>query len=95
MEKAEKTAVCAMSDSSNINGALFLYWFKWLESLLPPERTQKLLLDRHFAHINLEAVKYGSDRDVHLFVLPAHTSHFLQPLDVAVYGFFKRYYERV
>ncbi|KAE8897004.1 hypothetical protein PF003_g18919 [Phytophthora fragariae] len=77
----------------NINGKLFLHWFKWFVSLLPPERPQLLVLDGHLAHIQLDVVKYGTENDVHLFVLPAHTSHFLQPLDVAVFGVFKTLYE--
>ncbi|KAE9116775.1 hypothetical protein PF005_g9599 [Phytophthora fragariae] len=93
MAKAEKSARCAASDSSNINGKLFLYWFKWFVSLLPPERPQLLVLDGHLAPIQLDVVKYGTENDVHLFVLPAHTSHFLQPLDVAVFGVFKTLYE--
>lgn len=94
MEEAEKTARCAISESSNIKGKLFLHWFKWFVSCLPPGRPQLLLLDGHFAHIQIDAVKYGTDRGVHLFILPAHTSHFLQPLDVSVFGPFKRYYEK-
>jgi hypothetical protein len=93
MEKAEPSARCATSDSSNINGKLFLYWFKWFVSLLLPERPQLLILDGHFAHIQIDVVKYGTEDGVHLFVLPAHTSHLLQPLDVAVLGVLKRGYE--
>ncbi|KAL4176794.1 hypothetical protein KRP22_001735 [Phytophthora ramorum] len=93
MDKAKESARCAASDSSNINGKLFLYWFKWFVSLLSPERSQLLVLDGHFAHIQLDAVNYGMEKDVHVFVLPAHTSHFLQPLDVAVFEVFKRRYE--
>lgn len=92
MKGTEDVARCAMSESSNINGKLFLHWFKWFVELLPPERPQLLLLDGHFAHIQLAVVKYGMEHDVHLFVLPAHTSHFLQPLDVSVFGSFKTGY---
>ncbi|EEY58182.1 uncharacterized protein PITG_00808 [Phytophthora infestans T30-4] len=41
----------------------------------------------------LHAVKYGQEHDVHIIVLPAHTSNFLQPLDVSVFGSFKRRYQ--
>ncbi|KAE8876377.1 hypothetical protein PF005_g19301 [Phytophthora fragariae] len=91
--KAKKTARCAASYISNINGKWFLYWVKWFVSLLPPERPQLLVLDGHLAHIQLDVVKYGTENVVHLFALPAHTSHFLQPLDVAVLGVFKTLYE--
>ena len=32
------------------------------------------------------------EHNIHLFVLPAHTFYITQPLDVAVFGPFKRYY---
>ncbi|KAL3668430.1 hypothetical protein V7S43_019049 [Phytophthora oleae] len=94
MEKEESQARCITSESSNINGKLVLDWLKWFESLLPPERPQLLVLDGHFAQIQIDVVKYGADRDVHLFILPGNTSHFLQPLDVAVFGPFKRFFEK-
>jgi hypothetical protein len=87
-------AVCAVTESSNINTDLFLIWFEWFVDQLPPVRPQLLVLDGHFAHVSVATVKYGIDRDAYLFVLPAHTSHFLQPLDVAVYQPFKALYER-
>jgi len=87
-------AVCAVTESSNVNTDLFLIWFEWFVDQLPPVRPQLLVLDGHFAHVSVATVKYGIDRDAYLFVLPAHTSHFLQPLDVAVYQPFKALYER-
>lgn len=47
MEGSEPGAVCAMSHSSNINGKLFLNWFKWFVEQLPPARPQLLILDGH------------------------------------------------
>lgn len=37
------------------------------------------------SHTSVAAVKYGLNREAHLFVLPAQTSHFLQPLGVGVF----------
>lgn len=45
-----------------------------------------LLVDGHSAHIDLEVSKFCRDNNIHLYCLPAHTSHLTQPLDV---GFFK------
>ncbi|KAE9270003.1 hypothetical protein PR003_g30975 [Phytophthora rubi] len=83
-----------MSESSNINGALFMQWLKWFVGKLSAARPQLLILDGHFAHVNYDAVVWAMRQDVHLFVLPAHTSHFLQPLDVGIYQTFKQLYEK-
>jgi len=82
-------SVCAVTESSNINTDLFLIWFKWFITILPLTRSQLIVLDGHFAHVSLAAVKHGLQHSVHLFGLPAHTSHILQPLDVGVYQPFK------
>ncbi|KAE9073477.1 hypothetical protein PF010_g25056 [Phytophthora fragariae] len=94
LEKAPVNSKCAVTGSSNINRGIFLQWFKWFVELLPPARPQLLVLDGHFAHISLDTVKYGVENDVHIFVLPAHTSHFLQPLDVGVFQTFKSLYNK-
>jgi len=94
LEGSPAGSVCAVTESSNINTDLFLIWFKWFITMLPASRPQLLVLDGHFAHVSLMAVKYGMQRDVHLFVLPAHTSHFLQPLDVGVFQPFKALYDK-
>ncbi|KAG6622183.1 putative TRAF3-interacting protein [Phytophthora cinnamomi] len=45
MVNAEKKARCAVSESSNINGKLFVHWLKWLASTLLSENTP--LPDQH------------------------------------------------
>ena len=37
-------------------------------------------------------IKFAQSKQIHLFVLPAHTSHVLQPRDVTVFGPFKQFY---
>ena len=41
-----------------------------------------LLLDGHTTHTSTEMMKWARERNIHLFCLPAHTSHILQLLDV-------------
>lgn len=59
-----------------------------------PERTNKilLLLDGHQSHIALDIADWAESNNIVLFILPAHTSRLLQPLDVACYGPFQRMY---
>lgn len=82
------------------NGKVFQQQWRFVSQVvrvdvaqLPQERPQLLVLDGHFAHLDFHAIKMGLDNDVHIFVLPTQTSHFLQPLDVNVYLPFKRLYE--
>lgn len=51
-----------------------------------------LIVDGHSTHTSREAIQWALTKNIILFVLPAHTSHVLQPLDVGVFGPFKRYF---
>ncbi|XP_060553673.1 uncharacterized protein LOC132714771 [Ruditapes philippinarum] len=51
-----------------------------------------LILDGHASHVPPSLIEWAKERHLILFVLPAHTSHVLQPLDVAVFGPFKTFY---
>jgi hypothetical protein len=45
-----------------------------------------LLCDGHDSHITAQFVRYCIDNKIILFVLPPHSSHMLQALDVGVFG---------
>jgi len=51
-----------------------------------PERSPSsqviVLYDGHKSHINLGIIDWAKSQNIILFILPAHTSHVLQPLDV-------------
>lgn len=51
-----------------------------------------LILDNHESHISLEALNLAKSSGIHMLTFPPHTSHKLQPLDRAVFGPFKKYY---
>ena len=51
-----------------------------------------ILYDGHKSHISLTLTECAKQYNVVLFVLPPHTSHITQPLDVAVFGPFKSMY---
>ena len=50
-----------------------------------------LLYDGHSSHINAPLIDWAQ-KHIILFLLPAHTSHLLQPLDVGIFGAFKNVY---
>lgn len=85
-----------MSDSGWSNGELFKVYLE--DHFLPnlPCRADDqhilLILDGHTSHISTSLIEWAKSHNIILFVLPAHTSHLLQPLDVGVFGPFKKYY---
>ncbi|KAJ4447655.1 uncharacterized protein [Periplaneta americana] len=58
------------------------------------EKPKLLILDNHESHISIRAVSLAKENGIVLLTIPPHTSHKLQPLDVAVYGPFKPYYNK-
>ncbi|MES9880618.1 MAG: hypothetical protein ABW185_07025 [Sedimenticola sp.] len=60
-----------------------------------PEHTTHpllVLLDGHSTHVSVGLIEWAKSKNIILFILPAHTSHILQPLDVSCYGPFQRMY---
>ena len=53
-----------------------------------------VLFDRHRSHISLTLTEWAKAHNVILFVLPPHTSHLTQTLDVGVFGPFKAMYNK-
>src|SRR2546423_1641856 len=45
-----------------------------------------LICDGHDSHISAQFVCYCIDNKIVVFLLPPHSSHLLQPLDVGVFG---------
>jgi len=70
------------------------YLTKHFVSFVPVRSDSKtlVLLDGHRSHVALVLAEWAKQNNIILFVLPAHTSHLLQPLDVACYGPFQRLY---
>ena len=52
-------------------------------------------MDGHSSHVNYELIQWAKENNVPILVLPAHCTHKLQPLDVAVFRSFKSNYDRV
>ncbi|KAJ8929407.1 hypothetical protein NQ314_017907 [Rhamnusium bicolor] len=51
-----------------------------------------MIMDNHASHVTLEAIQYCRDNFIFLLGSPGHTSHKLQPLDVAFYSPLKNAY---
>lgn len=55
-------------------------------------RRRLLIVDGHSSHINMKFINLCDERRILLLVLPPHTTHRLQPLDVACFSPLARYY---
>ncbi|KAJ8024963.1 Tigger transposable element-derived protein 2 [Holothuria leucospilota] len=78
-----------MSDSGWSNGAIFkLFLEEHFIPLLPQRQKDEhalLMYDGHASHISLPLIELAKEHKIILFVLPPHTSHALQPLDVGTF----------
>ena len=60
---------------------------EYMKSVLIPclcptaERPVLILTVGHRSRVDLEAIRFAREHHIHLFLLPAHTTHFLCPLD--------------
>ena len=74
----------------------FMEWFyHFIKSVRPSKANPVLLiLDNHETHISINFIDLASDDGVIVLTIPPHTSHKLQPLNIAVYGPFKHHYNR-
>jgi hypothetical protein len=70
--------------------------YEWLTTLFEFEtrrndgKRRLLLLDGHGSHLTARFIAFCLDKNIDLVVLPPHTSHILQPLDVGVFSPLKR-----
>ena len=54
-----------------------------------------LIMDGHVSHITYEFLRYCLDHNIYPLVIPSHTSHILQPLDVGLFGPYGKKYAKV
>ena len=57
-----------------------------------PGRKRLIFLDGHSSHINWNFCMFCLKNEIILLCLPAHSTHLLQPLDVAVFGPLQHFY---
>jgi len=95
MTNAATGAAYAMSDSGWVNGTVLMeyldkHFLKYVQRGSGDNNEPVLLIfDGHASHVSVDIVNWARDHHVILFVLPPHSSHALQPLDIACFGPFK------
>jgi len=80
-----------------INKELFLEFGKHVVGFIKSQPSLNnghphvIVMDNHYSHVfNLEFLSLMVANNIHVFALPSHTSHWLQPLDRVPFGTFKR-----
>lgn len=78
--------------TSNYHGMGWIKHFeaKTREKLQSPDEYRLIICDGHDSHISADMVSYCIQHHIDLLLLPPHSSHIMQPLDVAVFGPLKR-----
>lgn len=65
-------------------------WLEWVKHFIKDTKGNCILLsDGHVTRRNNEALKLLEEAHVHVLTLPPHTTHLLQPLDVAFFKLLK------
>lgn len=86
----------ACTDSGYTNNTVNLYWiqhvFDPLTRIVANGKPRVLISDGHTSHESLEIMTFCFENNILLCRLPSHTSHKLQPCDVAVFGPLKTAY---
>ncbi|XP_056023023.1 uncharacterized protein LOC125660656 [Ostrea edulis] len=88
----------SMSDTGYSNTDIFNsyiknHFTKYVQSR-NPEQPILLLYDGHRSHTSLSLIQWPRENNIILFVLPPHTSHLLQPMDVGCFGPFETLYQQ-
>ncbi|WAR25274.1 hypothetical protein MAR_010978 [Mya arenaria] len=94
MDGATPGSAGTMSDSGWSNSSVFLKYLEnhFLHHVNTRDRPVLVLFDGHKSHVNLTLANWGKQHNVVFFVLPPHTSHVTQPLDVGCFGPLKSFY---
>jgi hypothetical protein len=85
----------AVSETGYSNDELALSWIHHFHRFTEKRihgQYRLLLLDGHESHQTFEFIEFCNEHKIIPFCLPPHTTHFLQPLDVAVFQPYKHWH---
>ena len=75
-------------------GIGFLWFTKPFLPNIGPERPQDLIVDGHDSHNSIELLTCAVENQIEIEEMPAHCSHWLQPLDRTVFRPLKNFYNQ-
>ena len=97
----EEGAVMGMQPKAWMTRWLFESWiFHFIKCLkrgpgVDLSNRHLLILDGHNSHVTLQVVKISMESGLDIISLPSHTSHALQPLDIACFKPFKTAFRQI
>ena len=93
IQNCEVGAVMTYQENGYMTAEIFLEWLMHFKNNIPrgisKENKHLLILDGHASHVTNEAIQFGTENGLDILTLPSHCSHKMQPLDVAIFHFFK------
>ena len=95
MDGTPPGSIHACHISGWIQSDIFTQWFRHFISVTKPTKSDPviLVLDGHYSHTrNMDVIDLGREHGVSIICLPPHSSHRMQPLDVAFMKPFKTLY---
>ncbi len=79
-------ALYGIQDKGYMDSELFLKWLRHFIRYAPEERPLILIMDQHETHVSKCVIMFCRGNTIEILCLPAHTTHILQPLDIAVFS---------
>ncbi|XP_063417058.1 uncharacterized protein LOC134699386 [Mytilus trossulus] len=93
LEGSSPGSVVTFSKTGESNSDIFMDFLRnHFMKIVPDNELVLLLLDGHASHIPVSTFEWARNHNIILQLIPALTSHFLQPLDVGCYGLLKDIY---
>lgn len=89
--------ILATSESGFVNDQLLIQWlmhFNKLSKVSQRGIRRVLIWDNQVCHHSKAIIEYAAAVNITLIFLPPHTTHFLQPLDVAVFQQYKHFHRK-
>lgn len=97
MKGAPPGSIAGFHPSGWIQCDLFCAWMQHFVNIVKPTKDDPVLLvlDGHYSHTrNLEVINYARENHISMVCLPPHSTHKMQPLDVAFMKPFKTFYNQ-
>ncbi|CAM4570323.1 unnamed protein product [Leuciscus chuanchicus] len=74
------------ADKGYMMAELFLKWLDHFIKYAPPARPLVLIMDQHETHCGRQIIDVCRENQIEILLLPPHTTHMLQPLDISVFN---------
>jgi hypothetical protein len=100
IQRCKAGATMAMLPRTWMTSYLFGAWMSHFiklvrnSSFISLEHRHFLILDGHISYVSVEVVQEARRARLDLLILPSHTSHALQPLDVSIFKPFKQFFRQ-